>query len=116
MIRSPGARAAWPLAVLSAAAALGAAALIALRPPPSTFALPYPPDSPHIRQGRFAAPACNGVQCQLCPYNCFLPEGARGRCEVRVNYGGKIKTLVYARPAAARAAQAGKAPAAGGRN
>ncbi|OGR74356.1 MAG: AmmeMemoRadiSam system radical SAM enzyme [Elusimicrobia bacterium GWD2_63_28] len=40
------------------------------------------------------------MQCRLCPYNCFLPEGARGRCKVRVNYGGKIKTLVYSQAAA----------------
>ncbi|OGR41987.1 MAG: AmmeMemoRadiSam system radical SAM enzyme [Elusimicrobia bacterium GWA2_61_42] len=53
-----------------------------------------------MRDGRFAAPVCNGVQCRLCPYNCFLPEGARGRCKVRINYGGRIKTLVYAQPAA----------------
>ncbi len=88
------------LAVLTAGAALGASALIALLPPPSTFSLLFPPQSPHIRAGRFAVPVCNGVQCRLCPYECFLPEGARGRCKVRVNYGGRIKTLVYGQPAA----------------
>ena len=92
--------AAWLLAASAAAAALAAAAFIAAFPPPSTFALLYPPANPHVRDGRFAAPVCNGVQCRLCPYDCFLPEGARGRCKVRINYGGKIKTLVYAQPAA----------------
>ena len=82
------------LAVLTAGAALGAAAFISLFPPPSTFSLLYPPQTSHVRSGRFAVPVCNGVQCRLCPYNCFLPEGARGRCKVRINYGGKIKTLV----------------------
>ncbi|PIU19354.1 MAG: AmmeMemoRadiSam system radical SAM enzyme [Elusimicrobia bacterium CG08_land_8_20_14_0_20_59_10] len=43
---------------------------------------------------------CGGVQCRLCPHNCFLPEGARGRCRVRANYGGKLKTLAYGKPAA----------------
>ncbi|OGR49292.1 MAG: AmmeMemoRadiSam system radical SAM enzyme [Elusimicrobia bacterium GWC2_51_8] len=51
-----------------------------------------------MRDGWFASPVCNGVQCHLCPYNCFLPEGARGRCRVRSNYGGRIKTLVYSKP------------------
>ena len=88
------------LAVLTAGAALGASVLISLFPPPSTFASLYPPRSTHVRPGRFAGPVCNGVQCRLCPYNCFLPEGARGRCKVRVNYGGRIKTLVYGQPAA----------------
>lgn len=84
------------LAVLTAGAALGASALIAYLPPPSTFSLLFPPQSSHIRDGRFAVPVCNGAQCRLCPYRCFLPEGALGRCKVRVNYGGKIKTLVAA--------------------
>lgn len=88
------------LAVGTACAALAAAALVAFYPPPSTFASLYPPDNPHVRPGRFVVRACNGVQCRLCPYNCFLPEGARGRCKVRINYGGQIKTLVYAQPAA----------------
>ena len=87
------------LAVLTAGAALAASALIAFLPPPSTFSLLYPPQTSHVRAGRFAGPVCNGVQCRLCPYNCFLPEGARGRCKVRVNYGGQIKTLVYGQPA-----------------
>lgn len=87
-------------AALAACAALGASALVAFYPPPSTFARLYPPQSSHVRDGRFAGPACNGVQCRLCPFECFLPEGARGRCKVRANYGGKIKTLVYGQASA----------------
>jgi hypothetical protein len=87
-------------AALAACAALGASALVAFCPPPSTFARLCPPQGANVRAGRFAGPACNGVQCTLCPYECFLPEGARGRCKVRAVYGGKIKTLIYsqARP------------------
>lgn len=92
--------AAWLLAASAAAAALAASALLAFYPPPSTFASLYPPKSEYVRDGRFAAPVCNGVQCRLCPYDCFLPEGARGRCKVRANYGGRIKTLVYGQAAA----------------
>lgn len=82
------------LAVLTAGAALGASALIAILPPPATFSLLFPLQNSHSRPGGFSVPVCNGVQCRLCSYACFLPEGARGRCKVRVNYGGKIKTLV----------------------
>ena len=88
---------------LSAAAvlcALAAGAFLAFYPPPGSFAALLPPGSPHIRDARFAQNMCNGVQCRLCPYNCFLPEGARGRCRVRANYGGTLKTLVYGLPAA----------------
>ncbi|MCM2267459.1 MAG: hypothetical protein NDI60_06745 [Elusimicrobiales bacterium] len=101
MTRARGA-AAWLLAVLAAAAALAAAALLAFYPPPATFSLLYPPQSSHVRAGRFARQVCNGVQCRLCPYDCFLPEGATGRCRVRVNCGGSIKTLVYPQSAAAK--------------
>jgi hypothetical protein len=93
--------AAWLLAVSAAGAALGASVFLAFYPPPATFSKLYPPLSPRVRDGRFAAPVCNGVQCRLCPYNCFLPEGALGRCKVRINYGGKIKNLVSAGPEAA---------------
>jgi len=40
----------------------------------------------------------NGVQCKLCPRQCFVAEGLRGQCGVRENQGGVYKTLVYARP------------------
>ncbi|MBN1585869.1 MAG: AmmeMemoRadiSam system radical SAM enzyme [Candidatus Omnitrophica bacterium] len=42
--------------------------------------------------------ACAGVQCTLCPFNCFIPEGMRGICNVRANVAGELKTLVYAQP------------------
>ncbi len=100
MNRAGRGAAAWLLAALAAAAALAASALVAFYPPPATFASLYPPKSEYVRDGRFARAVCNGVQCRLCPYDCFLPEGARGRCKVRANYGGRIKTLVYGQAAA----------------
>ncbi len=94
------AAAAFAWAFAAAGMAVAAAALTAFRPPPSTFASLFPESNPHVRDARFAAPVCDGVRCRLCPWNCFLPEGARGRCRVRMNSGGKLKTLVYALPAA----------------
>lgn len=91
--------AAFIWAVSAAGLAAAAAAFVAFYPPPSTFASLYPPDNPHVRPGSFTRPACNGIQCRLCPENCFLPEGVRGKCKVRINYGGKIKTLIYSREA-----------------
>jgi len=86
------------LAVLSVLASLGAASLISRFPPPSTFSELFPAGNPSVAEARFWRPSCNGVVCKLCPFECFLPEGARGRCKVRLNSGGHLKTLVYARP------------------
>ncbi len=88
------------LSVSAAMAALSlcAAFLLAHYPPPSTFARLMPAANPWARDAMFSAPVCGGVQCKLCPFECFLPEGARGRCKARINYGGKLKTLVYSKP------------------
>ena len=37
------------------------------------------------------------VQCHLCPYNCFINEGGRGQCGVRINKGGVLYSEVYGR-------------------
>ena len=89
------------LSAIMAALSLCGAAFLALYPPPATFSKLMPADNPYVRDGKFAVPVCNGVQCKLCPFECFLPEGARGVCRVRINYGGKIKTLVYAKAVSA---------------
>lgn len=85
-----------------AAAAGGSAALVSWligrRRPPGTFGLLFPPDNPHLREARYWRSACAGVQCTLCPFECFLPEGARGLCRVRMNSGGRLLTLVYGHP------------------
>ncbi len=38
------------------------------------------------------------IQCDLCPHECEVEEGARGICEVRENIGGKYYSLVYGNP------------------
>ncbi|RLI90286.1 MAG: AmmeMemoRadiSam system radical SAM enzyme [Candidatus Altiarchaeales archaeon] len=40
------------------------------------------------------------VKCRLCPHGCILNEGDRGRCRVRVNFKGRLYTLVYGNPCA----------------
>jgi pyruvate formate lyase activating enzyme len=79
----------------------GAAAWLMSRvPPPSTFRRLATEASPRLREARWWKTACAGVQCTLCPFQCFLPEGNRGICNVRQNVGGKLYTLVYAQPVA----------------
>jgi len=38
------------------------------------------------------------VQCQLCPHFCTLKNNETGKCHVRKNIAGELKTLVYAKP------------------
>ena len=77
----------------------GAAAwLIARVPPPTTVRQAATRSLPLLREARWWKTACAGVQCTLCPFECFLPEGQRGICNVRQNVGGKLYTLVYAQP------------------
>ena len=40
------------------------------------------------------------VQCRLCPWNCVVPPGRRGQCNVRENRDGRYVSLVYGRPVA----------------
>ncbi len=42
------------------------------------------------------------VQCHLCHHRCVISEGRRGKCCVRENQGGVLKTLVYGRLIAGR--------------
>jgi len=51
-----------------------------------------------IKEAMFYHTVCNGVQCDLCPKECFLPEGYRGKCRVRINTGDKLFTMVYGLP------------------
>jgi len=37
------------------------------------------------------------VRCRLCPHNCAIADGERGRCRVRVNSGGVLYSEIYER-------------------
>jgi len=39
------------------------------------------------------------VKCVLCAHECAIEVGQRGRCRVRENVDGRLRTLVYGRPA-----------------
>ncbi len=41
------------------------------------------------------------VQCLLCPHNCIIPSGKRGKCGVRENKKGVLYSLVFAKAIAA---------------
>ena len=93
--------------VLAAASPVGVGALSAgaawaihRHRPPGTVSELLPASNPFVREALFWRPACAGVQCTLCPFECFLPEGARGICKVRMNHGGRLITLVYGHPVA----------------
>lgn len=78
------------LSLSLALAAAFAALFVHARSPQSIAALLKPPQGA-ADEGESWHTACNGVQCELCPYRCFLPEGAVGKCRLRVNYGGALK-------------------------
>jgi pyruvate formate lyase activating enzyme len=40
----------------------------------------------------------NAVRCFLCPHNCIIGNGERGKCRARVNVQGGLRSLVYGRP------------------
>ncbi|MBU4211472.1 MAG: AmmeMemoRadiSam system radical SAM enzyme [Kiritimatiellae bacterium] len=42
--------------------------------------------------------AGGSVRCRLCPWQCTVPDGKRGRCRVRENRSGKYYSLVWGRP------------------
>jgi len=73
-------------------------AIIAVYPPPQTITSLFNIDRTRVRQADWEKQDCLGVQCELCPFRCFLPEGSRGICRVRMNVGGRLLTLVYGQP------------------
>jgi len=38
------------------------------------------------------------IQCRLCPWNCVIKDGERGKCRVRENQKGVLYSLVYNKP------------------
>src|SRR3989338_2861666 len=86
-------------AVIAGPAVAGVfSSLTSFFPPPGTLRNLFPAAGSRFKEALWWKTACAGVQCVLCPFNCFLPEGARGRCNVRVNNNGRLVTLVYAQP------------------
>ena len=89
---------AYLLLFLNIALCLVIVSVIAVYPPPQTAAGIIAFDGARFRQADWEKQDCLGVQCELCPFRCFLPEGSRGICRVRMNVAGKLRTLVYAQP------------------
>ena len=56
------------------------------------------PRGDRVREGSWYHRTDLGVQCDLCPFRCYLPEGAKGRCRVRISRGGKLWTMVWGQP------------------
>lgn len=58
-------------------------------------------DSSFVRPAMFYNKLDNGrIECGLCPWNCRVSDGSRGRCGVRENRDGDYYTLVYGRTVA----------------
>lgn len=54
-----------------------------------------------MQEALFYSKNTNGqVECELCPWNCILPDGQTGICRVRTNHGGVLITDVYNKVAA----------------
>lgn len=78
----------------------GLAAFMGKFAPPGSMKEVAVKANPLLKDALWWKTACAGVQCTLCPFNCFLPEGMRGLCNVRINNAGRLKTLVYGQPVA----------------
>jgi pyruvate formate lyase activating enzyme len=78
----------------------GVCFLVLIFPPPNTITSIFPLKG-KLYEAKYYKQIDLGVQCELCPFNCYLPEGERGRCRVRINLGNKLYTLVYGEIAAA---------------
>ncbi len=67
----------------------------------TTSASPGVKREPYLREAMFYKVLGDGkVQCQMCFRKCIIPEGRRGFCRNRENRGGKLYSIVYARPSA----------------
>jgi len=54
-----------------------------------------------MREALFGKPLADGrVQCRLCPHECVIAEGKRGRCNARGVRDGHLVSLVYGQVAA----------------
>jgi pyruvate formate lyase activating enzyme len=77
---------------------------------PEAIALgPDAPPAPHLARW-WRESSGKQIECELCPRNCRVAEGARGACGVRENRGGKYFTLVHSRPCTAHVDPVEKKP------
>jgi pyruvate formate lyase activating enzyme len=58
------------------------------------------PEPPPVEAEFYDRLPGGAVRCRLCPFECTVPDGGRGRCRVRANRGGRYYTLVHGRPVA----------------
>ncbi len=56
----------------------------------------------NVRQTRYwtGEGGDGAVRCGLCPHGCLVPAGGTGRCGVRENTGGMLRSRAWGRPAA----------------
>lgn len=55
-----------------------------------------------LKEALYWEPAGDGrVRCLLCPHGCLVAEGHQGRCRVRENRGGVLRSLSYSRVSSA---------------
>lgn len=90
----PAEKARVAVSLIATAAAL--AGFLAAKSP-RVFA-PVRPDGSRVKEASWWHSADLGVVCDLCPHRCYLPEGARGRCRVRMNRDGRLWTMVWGQP------------------
>ncbi|KYC44593.1 MAG: molybdenum cofactor biosynthesis protein A [Candidatus Methanofastidiosum methylothiophilum] len=48
-----------------------------------------------MREALFYKKEDGKTRCLLCPHVCLIAQNERGKCKTRINFGGKLNTLVY---------------------
>lgn len=81
----------WGRLGLSLLVTAGLTASFFVQRSPSPFAA-FAPGEPHARRAMFWERVDLGVKCGLCPFNCYIPEGGKGKCRVRMNRDGVLYT------------------------
>ena len=71
--------------------------VFAIAKSPYAFSLVKVNDA-YVKEASYWVKKDLGVKCELCPNNCYLAEGQRGLCKVRINKGNTLYTEVYNQP------------------
>lgn len=74
---------------------------LACAAPAPLWGLDPPGQAPAAPRAKYWAADGTAVRCQLCANRCTIAPGGRGRCRVRENVGGELRSLSYGRPLAA---------------